>query len=127
MTVKRKPTHHGKPCKRCGGTERYSGSSSCVVCQKTRQSTGPSQYASKGPPAEVHSERDMVVSSIERAKLVLAGIGQFRDGMYLLDGHHVTLGQFLMAANDLIARQNADLPREKRKPLIGNNHHRWGQ
>lgn len=26
---------HGKPCRRCGGTERYVCSSNCIACQKS--------------------------------------------------------------------------------------------
>lgn len=30
------PKIQGKPCKNCGGTERYPGSYSCVACAQTR-------------------------------------------------------------------------------------------
>lgn len=27
---------HGKPCRKCGGTERYVCSSNCIACQKAQ-------------------------------------------------------------------------------------------
>lgn len=91
-------------------------------------------YAEKhykpGPPAEVRPEHPAAkLPPIQRARdiLVKAGIGEKRGDLYLLDGKPVTLGIWLQAANVLITRENMSLPSSKQKPLIGTNHHRWGQ
>lgn len=81
-----------------------------------------------GPPAERSSPNLYgKIEVIELAKKVLEGIGEVRDGMYLLDGKRVTIGMFLQAANDVIARENLTLPKKLHTPLIGSKHHQWGQ
>jgi hypothetical protein len=45
MPKKTVKTYAGKPCKTCGGTERYASNKSCVACQKAKNAE---DYASRG-------------------------------------------------------------------------------
>lgn len=102
-----------------------------IVVKKKRSPTKPAylhRTHKKDDPfvaAPVHHTGEL--PAIDRALSALVGIGEVRDGRYLLDGHLVSLGTFLEAANDAIARRNGELPRDRQHPLIGTHHHRWGQ
>lgn len=138
--------YEGRECKKCGGTLRHISNNNCITCQRENQRKA--RVREKAQIAQIEENLAIVVETgviHERAKApedtskpegvaiythadaALKGRGVRENGFYYVDGHKVTLGQYLQAANDAIARENLTLVRSKQKPLIGIHHHRWGQ
>lgn len=51
MKTYKAKTHAGKPCAKCGGTERYSSSYGCIACARAR-----SKAAATNPRAKVQAK-----------------------------------------------------------------------